>query len=85
MKQFIQHFADKITGTLSGWDRIVLRGTLRPIAFAAGMMVFLWEKQIRLLNFGRYVFEISPPGREITAAVLASQRISLKQLNQIAA
>jgi hypothetical protein len=59
MKQFIQHFADKITGTLSGWDRIVLRGTLRPIAFAAGMMVFLWEKQIRLQNFGRYVFEIS--------------------------
>jgi hypothetical protein len=36
MKGFIQRFADKITGVLSGFDRLVLRGTLRPIAYARG-------------------------------------------------
>ncbi len=64
MKRFIQRFADKIIGILSGWDRLVLRGTLRPIAFSAGMMVFLWEKQVRLQNFGRYVFKISQSVKE---------------------
>lgn len=64
MKRFIQRFADKIIGVLSGWDRLVLRGTLRPIAFSAGMMVFLWEKQVKLQNFGRYVFNISQSVKE---------------------
>jgi hypothetical protein len=64
MKKFIQRFADKVIGVLSGWDRLVLRGTLRPIAFWAGMMVFLWEKQVKLQNFGRYVFKISQSVKE---------------------
>ena len=41
MSQFIQKYEEKITGTLSGWDRIVFRGTLRMLCFADGMTGYL--------------------------------------------
>ena len=31
MNQFIQKYEEKVTGTLSGWDRVVFRGTLRVL------------------------------------------------------
>jgi len=55
MNRFIQRFTDKITGVLSGFDRLVLRGTLRPIAYARGMRGFLWHKQVLLKDFARFV------------------------------
>jgi hypothetical protein len=39
---------------LNGFDRLVFRGTLRPIAFAAGLMSFLWRRQVLLKDFGAY-------------------------------
>lgn len=54
MKRFIQRFSDKITGILSGFDRLVLRGTLRSIAYPKGMMHLLWNKQVLLKDFGAY-------------------------------
>jgi hypothetical protein len=75
MNRFIQRFADKITGVLSGFDRLVLRGTLRPIAYARGMMGFLWHKQILLKDFARYVENTTLQLREASCqAALASKR-----------
>jgi hypothetical protein len=50
--RFIQRFGDKITGVLSGFDRLVLRGTLRSIVYVEGMKNLLWRKQILLKEFG---------------------------------
>lgn len=58
MKRFIQRFSDKVMGTISGFDRLVLRGTLRPIAYSRGMMGFLWHRQVRLSGFGKYVYGV---------------------------
>jgi hypothetical protein len=58
MKRFIQRFSDKVMGVLNGFDRLVLRGTLRPIAYSRGMMGFLWHRQIRLSEFGKYVYGV---------------------------
>ena len=33
---------DQIAGVLSGFDRLVLRGTLRSIAYSQGMSQYLW-------------------------------------------
>lgn len=46
MKQFIQHFGDEITATLSGWDRLVLRGHLRRISYPIGMTDFLFKSKV---------------------------------------
>lgn len=64
MKRFIQRFSDKVMGTLSGFDRLVLRGTLRPIAYPRGMMGFLWHKQVRLTEFGKYVYGVCQKMKE---------------------
>lgn len=54
MKRFIARHADKIIGVLSGFDRLVFRGTLRHIAFVAGLMGFLWKRQVLLKDFGAW-------------------------------
>ena len=36
MKLFLQHCADRVTGVLSGFDRLMLHGSLRLFAYQAG-------------------------------------------------
>ena len=55
MKSFIARHADKITGVLSGFDRLVLRGTLRPLAYVGGFGAFLWRRGVLLKDFGEFV------------------------------
>jgi hypothetical protein len=48
VKAFIQRFGAKILGVLHGFDRIRFRGTRRSLADVAGMMSFLWQRQVLL-------------------------------------
>jgi len=41
MDTLFHRFQDVVKGTIVGFDRIVFKGMLRPIAFAAGMQTFL--------------------------------------------
>ena len=52
--QFIQRFGDKITGVLSGYDRLVLRGSLLAIIFPEGMKRVLRLKKVLLKDFGQW-------------------------------
>ena len=54
MNAFIQKHSDKILGVLNGWDRLVFRGTLRQIAFLAGMKSFLWKRRVLLKEWKSY-------------------------------
>ena len=55
MKSFIARHADKVIGVLSGFDRVVFRGTLRPLAYVEGFRSFLWRRQVLLKDFGAFV------------------------------
>lgn len=46
---------DNTSGVLSGFDRLVLRGTIRALAMNAGMMSFLSRMGVLLKDFGGYV------------------------------
>jgi hypothetical protein len=59
MQQFIAKHQDQITGTLSGFDRLVFRGTLRSIAYAAGMHQYLSSNEVMMKNFGSHVEHVS--------------------------
>jgi len=59
MKEFIAKFGDRILGVLSGFDRLVLRGTLRAIVYAQGMEAYLDQNHVLLKNFARHVCEVS--------------------------
>jgi len=59
MDKFTARFADQIAGTLSGFDRLVFRGTLRKIAYPFGMEGYLWANQVPMTRFGEHVNEVS--------------------------
>lgn len=68
MQQFTQRFAAWIRGSLSGWDRIRLRGTLRELAYVNGMMTYLSFRSVLLKNFGEWADATT---RQIRSAVEA--------------
>ena len=46
MDTFLQRFGDKIKGVITGFDRIVFKGCIRPLMFAEGAMSFLRFKGV---------------------------------------
>jgi hypothetical protein len=54
MNAFIEKHKKHIIGVLSGWDRIVFRGTLRLVANLAGMYSYLAYRGILMEDFKEY-------------------------------
>jgi hypothetical protein len=52
--QFLSKHADAAIGTLSGFDRLVLRGTLRMLAYRGGMPSHLCAVQVLLKAFANH-------------------------------
>jgi len=70
MQKFIEKFRDQICGTLSGFDRLVLRGSPRRLEYAyydasrgivvaKGMEEYLWQNGVRFKDYGEYVKRVS--------------------------
>ena len=59
MNQFVSHYSAQLLGVISGFDRLVLKGTLRPLSYTAGMMDFLSHKNVLLKDFAPYVQQVS--------------------------
>jgi hypothetical protein len=59
MNEFTAKYGDQIQGVLSGFDRLVFRGSLRKICYVFGMKGYLWANQILLKDFGAHVQETS--------------------------
>jgi len=64
MNRFVDKYSAKLVGVISGFDRLVLKGTLRPLSYPAGMMNFLYAKEVLLKDFGPYVEEVSEQLKE---------------------
>lgn len=86
MRQFIEKFQPHIKGTLSGLDRLVLRGSvrrldrayydpMREIVVAKGMEEYLWQNGILFKHYGDYVKKIS--GQVKKAAMRAYEAAGL--------
>src|ERR1017187_1267492 len=71
MTELTSKYAATIAGTLSGFDRLVFRGSLRKIGYPVGMNGYLWANQAPLKSFGAHVHEIS--GRVKEAALRSVQ------------
>jgi len=54
MNNFIREYAGSVRGVLSGFDRLVLRGSLRSPAFQLGIMGYLWRKQVLLKDYAKH-------------------------------
>jgi hypothetical protein len=65
---FVSRFKSQITGVLSGFDRLVFRGTLIPLVRDRGMHVLLARVGKRLLDFKDYALETSGSVKEAALA-----------------
>jgi hypothetical protein len=66
MERFIQRFSDKVIGVLSGFDRIVFRGSLRALATHSGMREFLYQNGVLMKDFRAYSQPITSQLRELS-------------------
>jgi hypothetical protein len=64
VEPFISKHADDVMGTLSGFDRLVLRGTLRMLAHRGGMMTYLWAVRVLLKDFAHHAQALTKQLRE---------------------
>jgi hypothetical protein len=55
MDEFIVKYAEKMHGVISGFDRVVFRGTLRAIRYAEGMKAYLIRKGLWVGDFAQHV------------------------------
>lgn len=69
MKLFLQKYSRDVTGVLSGFDRLIFRGTIRQIASVTGMLSYLWGAQVLLKDFGKHVLAVS---RRLKEAVVGA-------------
>lgn len=66
-------FNDKIKGIITGFDRIVFKGMLRPIMYAAGMQGFLMSQNILNKDFKTYAVANS---QAIVASAEATSKLN---------
>lgn len=68
MNTFMTCFADQINGVLSGFDRLVFRGSLRGLEIVEGMGKYLSMGGVLLKDFGEHVEQVSRRVKEAAGA-----------------
>jgi hypothetical protein len=71
MERFIQKYRSDVTGSLNGWDRLMIRGTIRMLAAVPPLMSFLSHVGVLLKDFGGYVEGVSQRLKEASLATAA--------------
>jgi len=75
MNAFLQYHRTWVTGILQGFDRLRLRGTLRPLAYVGGMMGYLSHIGVLLKGFKEYAGSVTEQIRRTAERVAeAAQR-----------
>jgi hypothetical protein len=59
MERFLKKYQDYIAGTISGFDRVVFRGTLRSISHVNGLEIFLSSQHVLHKDFGPFAQGLS--------------------------
>jgi len=77
MERFIEKYRDQIMGILSGFDRLVFRGSLRRLNYghwdralgalvARGMEEYLWQNKILFKHYAEHVKHVSERLKQAT-------------------
>jgi hypothetical protein len=86
MEQFIEKYRDQINGVLTGFDRLIFRGSLRRLnharwdaglkaLVATGMEEYLWQNGIRFKDYHDHVKRISERLKRQTVEPLRRQGV----------
>ena len=80
MKEFLQKFGAAVIGILSGFDRVVFRGTLRNMAFEDGLMLYLSVNKIKFKDAGGHFQAVSERVKVAALRVAEEQHRPVKYL-----
>lgn len=69
MEQFVDKHASDVIGTLSGFDRLVLHGTLRLLAHRGGLMKYLSVARVLLKDFGEHARRLTEQLKDASTAL----------------
>jgi hypothetical protein len=72
VEAFLSKHANAVIGVLSGFDRLVFRGTLRMLAHRSGMAAYLWAARVLLKDFGNHAEGLTRQVRD------ASEELALR-------
>ncbi|MCC7085375.1 MAG: hypothetical protein IT427_10245, partial [Pirellulales bacterium] len=59
MQRFLQRHEGQVLGVLSGFDRVLFRGTLRSLEYLKGFDVFLGARGVLYKDFGKFAERLS--------------------------
>lgn len=88
MQQFIDKYGDEIAGVLSGFDRLIFRGSLRRLNFgywdrqmeamiAVGMEQYLWQNGILFKHYADHVKQVSERVKKACLRPFEQAKLSL--------
>ncbi len=80
MDRFTAKYADRLAGVLSGFDRLVFRGTLRRLSYVEGLKDYLWERKVLLKEFGAHARAVTERVKEACLAGAAKAQIPVQYL-----
>jgi hypothetical protein len=80
MDRFTAKYADRLAGVLSGFDRLVFRGTLRRLSYVEGLKDYLWERKVLLKEFGAHAQAVTERVKEACLAGAAKAEIPVQYL-----
>jgi hypothetical protein len=82
MNNLIARFQEQgqLNGVLSGFDRLVFRGTL-GLSYEAGLKGYLWANHLGLKDFGAHAEQVSKKVKEASLAVMQNVGRPIRYLN----
>jgi hypothetical protein len=80
MNQFIKRHERNIIGVLSGWDRVRFRGTMRLLSSVGGLMAWLSDRRVRLMEFKPFAMELTATLKASVEQVAAAAGRPIKYL-----
>ncbi len=77
-----ERYADRLSGVLSCYDRIVVTGTLPTVCYAEGMTRFLYAKAIRIFDYAQFAAELRDRVREGAGRLAAAAGLEGEHIAQ---
>ena len=78
MELLTKRYKDKISGVLSCYDRIVLKGTLPTVCYAQGMTGYLFKNNIQIFDYTKFADLLREKIRANAEQLAASNNISIE-------
>jgi hypothetical protein len=80
MKQFIAKFESQIQGTLSGFDRVLFRGSLRRLTHSQEMKMYLIQNRILCKQYLDHVRKVSQDLRQVSMEPFRQQQLPIQHI-----